>query len=55
MTLKEAAELLHYSEQTLYKNFKRTQKKLEKEGIILTKDRFGYYVKLPPKEDDLNE
>lgn len=52
MTLKEVAELLHYKEQTIYKNFKRTQEQLKKEGIILIKDRFGYYVKLPPREEE---
>ena len=47
MTLEEVSELLHYSPNTISKNFKRTQEHLKKVGIILTKDRFGYYVELP--------
>lgn len=37
MTLAEVAQKLRYSEQTIYSNFKRTQERLKKKGIILTK------------------
>jgi transcriptional antiterminator len=37
MTLKETALRLGKSENTIYKNFKRTQETLAKRGIILTR------------------
>ena len=37
MTLKEVALVLGKAESTIYKNFTRTQRNLEKKGIILTK------------------
>lgn len=37
MTLKEVAEALNRTEQSIYKNFRRTQESLLKKGIILTR------------------
>lgn len=37
MTLKEVAETLNRTEQSIYKNFRRTQESLLKKGIILTR------------------
>lgn len=37
MTLKEAALLLGYSEETLKNQFKRTQEQLKSKGILLMK------------------
>ena len=50
MTLEEVAARVGISPSTLYHNFKRTQKSLEKKGLILTKDEDGNYD-LKLKED----
>lgn len=55
MTLEQVAYELGYKPSTIKKNFKRTQEQLRKEGIILTKDRFGYYFKMPDELDYIEE
>ena len=56
MTLKEAAQQLGVSENTLYKNFKRTQETLEKYGIVVTRWGRGktadYQIEYEEMEDD---
>lgn len=56
MTLKEAAQQLGKSENTIYKNFKRTQETLEKYGIILTRWGRGktadYQIEYEEMEED---
>ena len=44
MTLKEFAEKIGYSEATLKTSFNRTKQRLEKIGIIISKDENGYYI-----------
>ena len=44
MTLEEVALVLGKAESTIYKNFTRTQKNLEKKGIILTKIDTDNYI-----------
>ena len=41
MTLQEVCKILGKSENTLKRNFKRTQENLAKKGIILTKKGIG--------------
>ena len=41
MTLQEVCRILGKSENTLKRNFKRTQENLAKKGIILTKKGIG--------------
>lgn len=56
MTLKEAAQQLGVSENTLYKNFKRTQETLEKYGIVVTRWGRGktadYQIEYEEMEED---
>lgn len=53
MTLKEVAQQLHLSEQTIYKNFNRTQKTLLKHGILLTRwGKDDYELEYEELEED---
>lgn len=44
MTLQEVSRQLRYTEKTIYRNFKRTQEALAKQGILLTKNKTDYFI-----------
>ncbi len=55
MTLKEVAQQLRYSPNTIYKNFKQVQETLKKKGIILTRWGKGEYTEYEIEYEDIED